>query len=493
MSLRLKLLLLTLAAALPMVLGAFWLQAQARASALVGALEELAKAQLSAEERARCEAEPEKWTIGRLGPPGPPDGPRPPPPGDGRPPEGPWHERPPRGPAPGRPPMRGVAFFAYGTDGTSRNASAPVLPERLAGAVRGGAAEASDVVRDERGRERLQVVVRAPWGDGPCAYVLATRGAPREEEPLGPPAWLLGVVPILGALAAIYFGIGSVVTRLRRLEKAARDSARDGYAAPIPVEGRDELAQLARGFEEARGAIRSQLEQLAQRERTLREFLENTTHDVMIPMTVLLGHVASLRETAQAGKPAPPETVAALADEGHYLASLIHNLGAAAKLEGGAPQLSREPVDLSALVSRARGRHQPIARQHGVALDVALPESPLSTLGDVTLLEQAVSNLIYNAVRYNRPGGHVAVILEAAESGFVVRVLDDGPGVPEAQLASLVQRGFRGDAARTRQPMGQGLGLDIVHRVAEVHGFGLRFDKSSEGGLLVELSGPLAG
>src|SRR4029079_19421331 len=108
---------------------------------------------------------------------------------------------------------------------------------------------------------------------------------------------------------------------------------------------------------------------------------------------------------------------------------------------------------------------------------------------DLTLLEQAVSNLVYNAIRHNRPGGHAALILEGEDRGrFRLRVIDDGPGIPEEELAHLIARGFRGNDARTRVPGGQGLGLDIAHRVAKLHGFALAFRRSEYGGLEAELA-----
>src|SRR5262249_39856395 len=109
------------------------------------------------------------------------------------------------------------------------------------------------------------------------------------------------------------------------------------------------------------------------------------------------------------------------------------------------------------------------------------------------LLEQAVSNLVYNAICHNRPGGHAALILEDDGARFRLRVIDDGPGIPEAELAHLVARGFRGNEARTRVPGGQGLGLHIAHplarRVAKLHGFDLALRRSEYGGLEAELAG----
>jgi signal transduction histidine kinase len=181
-------------------------------------------------------------------------------------------------------------------------------------------------------------------------------------------------------------------------------------------------------------------------------------------------------------------------DEAHYLGALLQNLAAIAKLDSGGWQPVISEVDMNALIQRVINRQQVIARRLDIAVEFAVPDEPIRAAADLTLLEQAVSNVVYNAVRHNRAGGHVAVVLEPAGADrFLLRVVDDGPGVPASELARLVERGFRGNAARTRSPDGLGLGLDIALRVADLHRFHLRFTPSEYGGLQVDLEGPRLG
>jgi signal transduction histidine kinase len=110
------------------------------------------------------------------------------------------------------------------------------------------------------------------------------------------------------------------------------------------------------------------------------------------------------------------------------------------------------------------------------------------------MVEQALSNVVHNAVRYNKAGGHVAILLEAGDGRFSVRVFDDGPGVAEGELPRIAERAFRGDAARARQPEGMGLGLSIAKDVADRHEFTFELRRAEAGGLEVEIAGPaLAG
>jgi signal transduction histidine kinase len=493
MRLRTRLGLATVAAALPLVLALVWWDAQAQQRAAESALIEFTRAHVERPSwRARCESAPETWSAD-----GAPDGPRGPPAERGPPPE---REPPPldRGAVPpgapaGRPPPPGASgprhrraaqFFAYDAELRSHNPEAPMLSE----AVRQGA----------RGKD--VTVLPAPWqsatvqvllhvGDGPCAYLLASGTTEPWLGAILPPTriWL---TPLAVMFGAVLLALGPVIARIRRLTAAVKRSAMSHYVERVDATGNDEIAELARAFDGAARDVRAELVEKDRRERALREFLANTTHDVMIPLTVLQGHLAGARDALAAGGAIEPATLAAAMDEAHYLGALLGNLALAAKLDSNAPELQRGKVDLNALVTRVIARHRPIARELSIELEAALPERVLEVDADVTMLEQAVSNIVYNAVRHNQRGGHVAVILDSlGTERFRLRVLDDGPGIAPDELARLVERGFRGNAARTRAPNGQGLGLDITRRVAELHGLTLSFERSEFEGLQVDLVG----
>lgn len=363
------------------------------------------------------------------------------------------------------------------------------MPEELLQEARSGQ---STVTRRSRqdGMEVFELLLRTSGEGGPCAYVLA-----RFMEPPGPPLGGLPPLedwglPTLVVLAAVVVALGPVVRRVRQLTQEVRASASSRYQQPVSVRGNDEIAELARAFQEARAEIQGQMAQQEAREQALRDFLANTTHDVMTPLTVLQGHLSAMQQRLGRGEPLESALMASAMSEAHYMASLVHNLAVAARLEAGAPQVQRAAVDLNALIARVISRHQPVARQQQISLESGVPETPVWVLGDVTLIEQAVSNVVFNGIRYGREGGHVAVVLESTRQGrFQLRVIDDGPGIPEEERSRLLERRFRGNAARTRAPQGQGLGLHITHHVAQVHGWTLTLAPSEYGGLEVGLAG----
>ncbi|MCA9572859.1 MAG: ATP-binding protein, partial [Myxococcales bacterium] len=248
--------------------------------------------------------------------------------------------------------------------------------------------------------------------------------------------------------------------------------------------GDDEITDVAKAFNQAAAANRAHVEQLAAREATLRDFVANTTHDVRIPLTVLRGHLVSLEGGDD------PEALRGAMREAHYIGTLLDDLAAQARMQDPQPLVG---VDLGPLVERVVARHTPIARRSGIELVHAVPDGPVSVEADVTLVEQAVSNLVYNAIRHNREGGHVAVVLEAEAPGFAIDVLDDGPGVEPDALARLTERGFVGQGSRNRDSAGEGLGLHIVARVAARHGWALSVENRPEGGLRARLTGAIRG
>ncbi|HEY2028520.1 MAG TPA: HAMP domain-containing sensor histidine kinase [Myxococcales bacterium] len=466
MRLRARLLLTTIAVSLPLVFALGALQAHLDEHAREDSITQFALLSMQNGGRERCEAAPERFSLG------PPHGP-----------EHQGHEPPPHF---GHP-HPDVRLFAYDDSFSSRNPEAPRLDERLVAPLRAGQARSSRLIALADGRTFEEALLRMPWAGGPCAVVLARHPHPG-APPLHLPPLQFFLLPLAATLAGLLIAVGPLVRRIQKLTREVRASAQSKYEPAITVRGKDEVGDLARAFVEAGGQIRAQMSLQEERERTLRDFLDNTTHDVMIPLTVLQGHLASMAEARGAPDAA---AVDAAMSEAHYMASLIHNLGVAARIEAGEPSAKNEPLNLNEIVQRAVARHQPLARRGSVLLEFAVPEPPVWTRGDVTLAEQAVSNIVFNAVRYNRTGGHVAVTLEHAGARFVVRVVDDGPGIPAGERSRLMERHSRGNAARTRAPDGRGLGLNIALQVASLHSWDLRLNDSAYGGLQVEIEGPI--
>ena len=145
------------------------------------------------------------------------------------------------------------------------------------------------------------------------------------------PAFLVALVVILVAL----FAAGPIVRRVRQLTESVRKLGSDSEE-PIRVEGHDEIAELGTAFEQSRQTIHAQLASLREREAALRNYIANTTHDVMLPLSVLQGHLVSLQQRIEGG-----ETLDAQADRAEYRGVAVPRLAPPQPQRCGAPRSQR--------------------------------------------------------------------------------------------------------------------------------------------------------
>jgi signal transduction histidine kinase len=240
---------------------------------------------------------------------------------------------------------------------------------------------------------------------------------------------------------------------------------------------RDELKELADTFD-------GMLERLSAAFTSQRRFVANASHELRTPLSVIRTELdvtladphatnAELRTMAETVRDATTATE-----------RLIQGLLTLARSDAGVTR--RDPADLADAARTAL--HQAGAEAAAAHLTTSTDLDPAPVRGDRRLLERLVANLVENAVRHNRPGGHVDVRTSRAGAVSVVEVANDGEVIPSSAVASLLEpfqrldRGARGDGA--------GLGLSIVRSVAEAHGGSVRVSPREAGGLVVRVELP---
>jgi len=170
---------------------------------------------------------------------------------------------------------------------------------------------------------------------------------------------------------------------------------------------------------------------------------------------------------------------------------LVQNLAAVTRLRAVTQDAPREAVDLAAVVASVVETRRTLGRVAGVTIDASRATTPVTVQADRALIEQAVANLVDNAIVYNRAGGAVAIELASYDHGrrFRLVVSDNGPGVDDETLAGLTaNKRFRGDEARSRRPGGRGLGLALTREIADRFGMQLDLRQPVGGGFEAEIS-----
>ena len=304
----------------------------------------------------------------------------------------------------------------------------------------------------DTGRERSGWLRR--WGGPPAGAIhlpdgrwLVARARHDRHRPV------FGLFFVL-ALVAIAVGVGAypvvrrLTARLERLQAGVELLGAGDLSARVKVEGRDEVAQLARSFNRAAGRI----EELVGAHKSL---LANASHELRTPLARIRLAVELLKENAD------PRRKRELEQDIVELDALIDEILTASRLDAIGDPGANEEVDLLALASEECARYE----------EAQLAGEPVTVRGDPRLLRRLIRNLLENARRHGAPP--VEVRVSRAGSGAELRVSDHGPGIPDAEREGVFQpfHRFAGSGERA----GAGLGLALVRQIARRHGGDARY------------------
>lgn len=372
--------------------------------------------------------------------------------------------------------------FAYNADRTSVNPAAPPFDPQLELYLwLGDDQSARFFPNDERWHGAIA------WGTGrpgACAVVMLHYRV-REDMPailVRQTAIATLLMVMVSTWLALVVAVRPLLRALERLMDATDRVGRVDYVSPVGAA--QELAPLARVLDEAHGRVVEERSAEEARRAALERHLADVAHDLRTPLAALQLRLEAIR--------AGDDQVDAAVEDVVYVGMLTENLHLASRFRDGGPARASATCDLGAVVERVAARFSVLARPRGVEVHSATPDGPVWARVEQVHAEQAIANLVHNAVAYSSQGGHVAVVLDRVDGGFELRVLDDGPGVEMKDWPRLTERTFRADAARARDGRGHGLGLAITGEVCRRAGWTLRFGPNEPRGFVVTLSGELA-
>lgn len=233
-------------------------------------------------------------------------------------------------------------------------------------------------------------------------------------------------------------------------------------------------------------------------EITRRDFVANVSHELRTPLAGIKAVVETLRDGAIHDPPVAEEFLGRVDAEVDRLVQLVEELLQLARIESGAELIMAE-VDPGALLTGCVQRFAHMAERAGVALTLVLPPELPRLHADAARLDQAVGNLIHNAIKFTPPGGAVRVSAAADGDVLHIRVSDTGQGIDPADLPRIFERFYVADRARSGtghnwgRTRGTGLGLAIVKHVARAHGGTVAVESTLGRGSTFTITLPLAG
>ncbi len=199
------------------------------------------------------------------------------------------------------------------------------------------------------------------------------------------------------------------------------------------------------------------------------EFVATVSHDLRSPLTLMRGYATMLEMVGDLNEQ-QTGYVRKIVSAVESMSRLVGNLLDLGRIEAGV-DLQLEMVPLHDVIERVTGALQLQATQKQIQLDVDIPSETIPLIeADQALLQQALQNLVENAIKYTEPGGKVTVSTQAEPEGMVFSVADTGIGIAPVDQQRLFEKFYRGGQREAKKQPGTGLGLAIVKSIVERHG-----------------------
>jgi len=205
-------------------------------------------------------------------------------------------------------------------------------------------------------------------------------------------------------------------------------------------------------------------------EQLRRDFVANVSHELRTPLTSIQGFLEALMDGTIGESQPRDRYLKVIHQETLRLNRLIHDLLDLAIIESGKMRWELNPISVSDLAARVLFKLRPLVEQQQVKVDLDIPADLSLMLGNEDRIEQVLTNLLENAVRYSLPGGAITVKAVEEKGSITVEVADHGPGIPPEDLPYIWERFHRVEKSRSRSLGGTGLGLAIVKQIVEAHG-----------------------
>ncbi len=274
---------------------------------------------------------------------------------------------------------------------------------------------------------------------------------------------LIAAFALIGTGVVSYYTAYRVINPFIEMNHAVLCYSRGDFSTRIPVEGKDEAAQLGKSLNEM-------AEQLRGLEDTRRSFVANVSHELRSPLTSMKGFL----EAMQDGTIPPenyPEYIGIVLNETRRMVTLVNDLLDLARIESGTIQLNFEVFDVNELIRRTLLTFEARLIENEMEMEVHFAQEQCAVYADPTQIGQVLRNLIDNAIKYSPKGRSLSVSTYSMRKTVYVTVRDTGIGIPQEDVPHVFDRFYKVEKAHTPAPqMGSGLGLSIVKRIIESHG-----------------------
>jgi two-component system phosphate regulon sensor histidine kinase PhoR len=276
------------------------------------------------------------------------------------------------------------------------------------------------------------------------------------------------------ALACFLFSFFIIQLRIEffiyKRVKSIYDSVSILDQSPITGQRTSDMKTLTEEVERFARGKKLEIETLKVRENYRKEFIGNVSHELKTPLFTVQGYILTLLDGAIKDKKVRKKYLTRASKGVDRLIYIVKDLDMITKLETGDLNLYTETFDLVELVESVFDLLEMKSAKKEISLNFDKEYPPLFVKADKERIQQVVTNLIVNSIKYGKKGGTSEISFQELEdSKLMLRVTDNGEGIEEEHLSRLFERFFRVDKTGSRREGGSGLGLSIVKHIIEAH------------------------
>ena len=285
--------------------------------------------------------------------------------------------------------------------------------------------------------------------------------------------------PFMIFFALLTFGISFIIIQIRvekfiyrRIKKIYDDvsllESTSFASRPITTD----MATLTEEIEKFAKDKRIEIDTLKIREEYRKDFLGNVSHELKTPLFTVQGYILTLLDGAMEDKKVRKKYLQRANKGVERLIYIVKDLDLITKLEVGDLSLDFSSFDIIELIENVFELLEMKASRRNISLTFDMDyKTPVYVWADLDKIQQVITNLVVNSIKYGHPDGTTEVSVEnLIKNKVIIRVTDNGEGIPESHLQRIFERFYRIDKSGSRKEGGSGLGLSIVKHIIEAHG-----------------------
>lgn len=277
----------------------------------------------------------------------------------------------------------------------------------------------------------------------------------------------------VGLLISVLLGLllaKTVITPIQNLTKAAEKVAAGDFSQKVENAEKDEIGVLTRTFNDMAGQLENNIEDLKNSEKMRRDFVANVSHELRTPITSIKSYAETL-EDAAGSLPEDMEQhfLQVIVRESDRMTNIVSDLLTLSKFDAGSYTFKFSSFSFERSIRDVYSAQRLEAQRRSHEFSLEFKDRMPEIRGDRLRIEQVLTNLVSNAIKYTHDGGRISLTAGVKGTNVWFTVKDNGVGIPEEDIDHIFERFYRVDKARSRESGGTGLGLSIAYEIVDRH------------------------